>query len=78
MNAPDPQASARRKLVRRATLYTIGFMGAGLLVATAGAALVAWLLTHVGQPFLRTWLIVVALIVLPGLIATIWKLVRDR
>ena len=64
--------------MRRATLYSIGFLVAGLVIAIVGAAFVAWLLSRVGLPFTRTWLIVMAIIVLPGLLATIWNLIRGR
>lgn len=67
-----------RRLVGRATAYTAIFLGAALVVAMLGAALVAWLLTFAGQPFGRTWLIVTAIIVLPGMIGAIWKLIRER
>jgi hypothetical protein len=75
---PDPGSETRRQIVRRATIYTVSFVGAAVAIAALGAAFVAWLLTWRGQPFLRTWLIAMAIIVLPGLAAAIWKLVRER
>jgi hypothetical protein len=69
---------ASRHIVRRATLYSIAFLAAGLAIAVAGAALVAWMLGRAGLPFMRTWLILSVLIVLPGLLATVWKLIRGR
>jgi hypothetical protein len=74
----DPEARVRQRLVRRATLYTFGFIAAGLAVAVGGAALVSWMLTRAGQPFVRTWVIVTVVVVLPGLIATVWKVLRER
>jgi hypothetical protein len=74
----DPDAEARRQILRRASLYSAAFLAAGLAVAVVGAAFVAWLLTWRGQPFLRTWLIAMVVIVLPGLLAAIWKLIRGR
>lgn len=74
----DPQSETRRQIVRRATVYTVSFLAAAIGIALLGGALVAWLLTWRGQPFLRTWLIVAAIIVLPGLLAALWKLVRGR
>jgi FtsH-binding integral membrane protein len=74
----DPEARARQRLVRRATLYTYGFITAGLLIAAGGAALVAWMLSRAGQPFVRTWIIVTVVVVLPGMIATLWKVLRQR
>lgn len=78
MNRRDEHAAARKQILRRATLYSVGFLAAGLFIAVAGAAFVAWLLNHAGMPFRKTWLIVMAIIVLPGLLATIWKMIRGR
>jgi uncharacterized protein YacL len=78
MTRRDEHDDARRHIVRKATLYSVVFLAAGLGVALAGAALIAWLLSRAGLPFTRTWLVVAAIIVLPGLVATIWKLIRDR
>ena len=78
MRGRDEHDSARRQIVRRATLYSVGFLAAGIIIAVGGAALVAWLLTRAGLPFMKTWLVVTAIIVLPGLLATIWKLIRGR
>jgi hypothetical protein len=74
----DPTGDARRKIVRRATLYTASFVAAAVGVAIIGAAVVAWLLTFAGQPFRRTWLILTIIIVLPGLLAALWRLIRER
>jgi hypothetical protein len=76
--ADDPEAGRRRELLRRATVYTVSFFAAGMVIAMIGAAFVAWLLTWRGQPFMRTWLIAMAIIILPGLLAGLWKLVRGR
>jgi hypothetical protein len=74
----DDGANESGRIVRRATLYTLSFLAAGVAVAVIGAAFVAWLLRWAGQPFLRTWLVATALILLPGLLAGIWKLFRER
>jgi hypothetical protein len=74
----DSDSIIRRRLIGRATAYTAAFLAAGIGVAVLGAALVAWLLTFAGQPFRRTWLIVTVIIVLPGLLAALWKLIRGR
>jgi hypothetical protein len=74
----DPGAEARRQIVRRATLYTAGFIAAAVGISIIGAAVVAWLLTFAGQPFLRTWLVLSIVIALPGLLGALWKLVRAR
>lgn len=71
-------ADARRKIIRRATLFSVGFLATGLVIALAGAALVAWLFSRGRLPFFETWLVVTAIIVLPGMVAAAWKLIRDR
>ena len=78
MTRREAHERGRRDIVRRATLYSAGFLAAGLLIALAGAAFIALLLSRAGLPFTRTWLSVTAIIVLPGLLATIWKLIRER
>jgi uncharacterized protein YacL len=78
MTRRDENDDARRQIVRRATIYSVSFLAAGLIIAVAGAAFVAWLLSRGSLPFMKTWLIVTAIIVLPGLVATIWKLIRGR
>jgi hypothetical protein len=76
--AEDRDARVRKEILRRATLYTLGFLGAAVIIAALGAAFVAWLLTWRGQPFLRTWLVAMAIILVPGILGMIWKLVRGR
>jgi hypothetical protein len=71
-------AARRRAVLRRATIYTAGLLTAALLVAVLGAALVAWMLTWAGLPFRTTWLVVSLIVVLPGLVAAAWKLIRER
>jgi high-affinity Fe2+/Pb2+ permease len=70
--------NARKRIIRRATLFSVGFLAAGLVIALAGAALVAWLFSRGSLPFFETWLVVTAIIVLPGLVAAAWKQIRDR
>lgn len=74
----DPHAEARRQIVRRATLYSVGFLAAGLGIAVVGAALIAWLLSRGPLPFMQTWLVVTLIVVLPALAAAVWKLIRNR
>jgi hypothetical protein len=54
---------ARQRILRRATLYTAGFISVTVGVATAGSALIAWFLSVSGLPFRLTW-IALTLIVL--------------
>ena len=79
MSRRDPNADARRSIVRRATLYSVGFLAAGVIIALGGGALVALLLSRNDRlPFRETWLIVTAIILLPGLVAALWKAIRGR
>jgi ABC-type glycerol-3-phosphate transport system permease component len=71
-------AARRRAVVRRATMWSAIFTVAAVVVALLGAALVAWLLTWTGLPFRRTWLVVTLVIVLPGLLAAVWRFIRER
>jgi hypothetical protein len=68
----------RRSVARRAALYSAMFTAAAVIVAMLGAALVAWLLSWTGLPFRRTWLVLTVVIVLPGLLAAVWKFMRER
>jgi uncharacterized protein YacL len=63
----------RRQIIRRATYFSVGFLAAGLVIALAGAAFVAWLFSRGSLPFFETWLVVTAIIVLPGLVAAVWN-----
>ena len=58
-----------KRLMRRLSLWTYGFVAAAILLAIIGGALVAWVLTGAGYPFLRTWLLLaVLLLAIPGLV----------
>lgn len=59
----DEAARSRREIIRRASLYSVFFFLAGVLVAVLGAALVALLLSFTGLPFLPTWLAISAIVV---------------
>lgn len=77
-NGPDSHADARRKIVARATLYLYTFLGAAVVVAIGGAALMAWLLSRIGFPFRETWIVLVIVIVLPSVLMLLWRATRDR
>lgn len=70
----------RRRIVRRATYYTLGFIGLAIAIAAIGSAAVAWLVSRSGLPFLETWLIltlVVLIVPLVGMVGgAIWKRIR--
>jgi hypothetical protein len=70
--APDGRPRERetwRRILWRATLYTYAFLIAALVLGVGGAALIAALLARAGLPFLRTWLTVSALVLLPAAVS---------
>ena len=64
--------------MRRASLYTVTFLLAGVVTAVVGAALVAGLMTLIGMPFLRTWLILSAVVVAAAFAAVVVQSWRGR
>ena len=74
----DPTAEARRRMLRRASVYVYGFLAAAIAVAVGGAALVAWFASRRGLPFVTTWAVLCAIIVLPSLLMLVWRAVKER
>jgi hypothetical protein len=74
----DPGRDARRDLIRKVDFYTFIFLGAALLITLVGSALIAWLLRGLGGPFLYRWLIIAAIILLPPVMAMIWREIRGK
>ena len=68
----------RRVLLRRATLYTVGFFAAGVGVAAVGAALIAGLLHLSGLPFRRTWLVLFGVVLAGAGLALLIQHLRER
>ncbi|HSJ10349.1 MAG TPA: hypothetical protein VK928_10555 [Longimicrobiales bacterium] len=69
----DREAEVRRALRRKGMLMTLSFLGAALVLAAAGSALVAWMLSTQGMPFRRTWLVCMALLTVPAAVAGAYK-----
>jgi Sec-independent protein secretion pathway component TatC len=79
MALDDAAARARRqRQIHRAGLYTYAFLAAGVGIAAVGAALIAWLLSRTGLPFLETWIVLTLVILVPSGIALVWRAVRER
>ncbi len=50
----------RRRILRRAALYTYGFLVLAIVVAVGGSAFIAWIFTATGLGFLPVWLVLSA------------------
>ncbi len=66
MKRADSAAEERRRIVRRATLYTWGLLAASMLVAFGGAALLALLVRVPDMSFVKRWLAISALVIVPA------------
>jgi membrane protein implicated in regulation of membrane protease activity len=55
-----------------------GFLAAGLIVAIGGSALVALLMSRGGLPFLQTWLVITAIVLIPSLLGMVIRAVREH
>lgn len=80
MSGRDGEEAARRRIrtiLRKASLYAWGFFALAFATALGGAALVAWVLMSAGLPFLETWLVISAIVLLPSLIGIVWRALRD-
>lgn len=69
---------ARRRILRRASLFTLGFSLAAIAVAVAGSALVAWFLSITGLPFRATWLSLSGFVLAVPLAGQLVGAVRER
>jgi hypothetical protein len=73
----DDGAETRRRLIRRAGLYTWGLFATALLVAFGGAALVALLIRVPGVSYVRMWLILSAVVLLPSAVGYLVQRFRE-
>lgn len=62
MSRPEEEEAERRRIVRRISYVTWGLAAAAVVLALAGGALIAWILTGTDLPFVRTWVILSALL----------------
>jgi hypothetical protein len=53
-------------------------MTAAIVVAIGGAALVALLVSRAGLPFVKTWIVLSVVILLPSLIMLVWRALKER
>jgi FtsH-binding integral membrane protein len=71
-------AELRRRIIVRAKMYTYGFLAAALAIAFGGSAMVAWILSRTGLPFVKTWIAILIIVLLPSLVTVVWRAVRER
>jgi FtsH-binding integral membrane protein len=74
----DRSAEVRRRIIMRAQLYTYGFLAAALAIAFGGSAMVAWILSRTGLPFVKTWIAILIIVLMPSLVTVVWRAVRER
>lgn len=72
------EGSARRGIVRRATLYTVAFIIAAIVAGVGGSALIAWLVSISGLPFLQTWIALSVLTLGVPMVGLTVREIRDR
>jgi hypothetical protein len=58
MKSPEDYDQERRRIIRQLSVLTWGLTAGAIFFAVLGGALVAWIFTGAGLPFLRTWLII--------------------
>jgi hypothetical protein len=72
MGRPEDLDEERRRIVRRLTLLTWGARLLALLLAVGGGAILAWMLSLTGMPFMRTWLNASLLLILVPVGVHLW------
>jgi uncharacterized membrane protein len=70
-------AEERRRIIRRAQLYTWGLFAAAMVVAFGGAALIALFVRVSGVGFIRRWLVITALVLVPATILYLIQRYRE-
>lgn len=76
---PEDFDRERRRIVRKISVITWGLAAGAVVMAVVGGALVAWIFTGAGFPFLRTWLIVsVLLLAVPAAVHLLTGIGRGR
>jgi hypothetical protein len=58
MKSPEDYDEERRRIIHQISVLTWGLGAGAVFFAVLGGALLAWIFTGAGLPFLRTWLIV--------------------
>ncbi len=74
----DPHREERKRILRRATLYTYVPLALAVVVALGGSAFIAWVFMVTGLPFLPTWLVLSAVALGVPILGHALLHVRDR
>jgi FtsH-binding integral membrane protein len=74
----DTERERRRQILRRARFFTYGLFLMAVVVAVLGSALVAWLLSTTGVPFLETWIVVTIIVLVAPLIGLLVSRIRGN
>jgi uncharacterized membrane protein len=75
----EREAEVRRNILRRASLFSYGMLAVTIGVALGGAALIALVLKAAsGLPFLETWGVLSALVLVPPLLRIAFRALRGR
>ncbi|NLG60633.1 MAG: hypothetical protein GX539_00195 [Candidatus Cloacimonetes bacterium] len=70
-------AEERRRIIRRAGLYTWGLFAVTMFIALGGAALIALLMRVPGVSFVKRWLVISALVLVPASILYLIQRYRE-
>ncbi len=77
---PEEEAEAaaeRRRIIRRAEMYTRALLATTLVVALGGAALIALLVRVPGVSYVKRWLVLSAIVLLPSAIGYLIQRYRE-
>ena len=77
MRQEDEAAAERRRIIRRATFYTWGLFASAMVVAFGGSALIALFVRVPGVSFVRRWLAISALVLVPATILYLIQRYRE-
>jgi hypothetical protein len=69
---------SRRRILRRASFYTFGFIIMAVVVSSVGSALIAWFLSLSGLPFRTTWIALTITVLAVPLIGMVVGGLRKR
>jgi hypothetical protein len=68
MKSPEDFDEERRRIIQQISMLTWGLTAGAIFFAVLGGALLAWILTGAGLPFVRTW-VIISILLLAGPLA---------